>query len=123
LEAHATVTVTAEPGGGTPVHAVSVAPGFVALQLQQQVQLTATPRDAAGNPLPDRPVAWSSSNAGVASVSADGLVTAHAAGDAVVTATSEGRTGAAVVSVTFGASPVASVTVTPHAVQLIAGEA
>ena len=68
------------------------------------VQLTATLRDAAGNVLTGRAVAWSSSNTSTATVSGTGLVTGVAAGPATITATSETKSGAAVVTVTAAPS-------------------
>jgi hypothetical protein len=56
-------------------------------------------RDADGNVLEDRYVAWSSSNASAATVS-QGLVTGVAQGQATITATSEEKTASATVTVT-----------------------
>src|SRR5207245_9591617 len=75
------------------------------------LQLTATPKDANGNPLSGRAITWSSNNTAVARVNSSGLVTGVAAGSATITATSEGKSGTSAVTVT--AVPVASVTVTP----------
>src|SRR5439155_18708328 len=66
----------------------------------QTVQLTATPRDANGNVLSGRTITWSSDNATVATVSTSGLVTAKVAGSAMITATSEGQSGSASITVT-----------------------
>jgi hypothetical protein len=57
-------------------------------------------RDAAGNVLTGRAVAWESSTPAVATVSSTGLVRGMAAGDATVTATSEGQSGSAAVTIT-----------------------
>ena len=73
------------------------------LVAQQTVQLSATPRDAAGNALTGRAVTWQSSATAVASVSGDGLVTGLATGAADITATSEGRTATARIRVRDGA--------------------
>jgi uncharacterized protein YjdB len=54
-------------------------------------QATATPRDAAGNPL-QRPVTFASNNPAVATVTASGLITGVSAGTALITAGSEGQT-------------------------------
>jgi len=70
------------------------------LTMPGSLQLTATTRDAAGATLNGRVMSWSSNATTVATVSADGLVTAVAAGTASVTATSEGRSAAAAVTVT-----------------------
>src|SRR6185295_6868895 len=85
--------------------------GDQALLVGQTKQLTAATLDSDGNPLPERPVTWSSSSSTVASVSTTGLITAVATGGAVITAASEGKT--AVVAVTVSAVPIASILVTP----------
>jgi hypothetical protein len=69
---------------------------------QQGTLLTATPRDAAGNPLAGRTVSWSSSANTVASVDATGAVTALAPGSAAIIATSEGQSGDATITVNHG---------------------
>ena len=115
----ATITATSEGKSGTasvtvttaPVASVTVTPTTASLLVGQTVQLAAAPRDSAGNALNGRAVTWASSNTGVASVSASGLVTARAAGSATITATSEGKSGTS--SLTVSAVPVASVTVSP----------
>src|SRR5207253_1702156 len=97
----ATVTVA---GCVAPVAAVTVSPAAPTVQVGQTAQLTATPRDASGNPLAGRVITWQSSNGAVASVNGSGLVTAVAsgagAGSATITATSEGQSGTAAITVT-----------------------
>src|SRR5207244_1713698 len=66
------VTVTAGP---LPVASVSVSPASPSVPVGQAVQLTATPKDANGNPLTGRTVTWASSNTSVGTVNASGLVT------------------------------------------------
>ena len=105
---NATVTVAGCP---TPVASVTVTPTAPTVQVGQTVQLTATPKDANGNPLSGRVVTWSSNSTAVATVDGNGLVTAVAAGATTITATSEGQSGTA--SVTVSSIPVASVTVSP----------
>lgn len=115
----ATITATSEGRSGTatitvspvPVANVLVTPGTAEVVLGFTQQLSAAPRDAANNPLTDRPVTWSSSNTTVASVSTAGLVTAVAVGQATITATSEGQSGTATITVI--PVPVATVVVTP----------
>ena len=95
----AVISATAEDRTGTleitvrtvPVASVTVDPGVAALVIGGTIRLTATARDANGQPLADRPIAWATSNASVLSVDADGDVTANAAGLATITASSEGR--------------------------------
>jgi Bacterial Ig-like domain (group 2) len=83
------------------------------------VQLTATPRDANDNPLSGRTITWASDNTTVARVSTSGLVTGVVAGLATITATSEGRSGTA--AITVANLPVASVTVSPASASVQVG--
>ena len=108
----ALVTLVACGGGGdggpTPpttaaVATVSVSPGSPSIAPSQTVQLTATLRDAGGNQLGGRSVAWSASPSGVGTVSSSGLVTAIAEGTLSVTASSEGKSGTATVTVVSNA--------------------
>src|SRR2546428_5560242 len=129
----ATITATSEGQNGTsaisvsvPVASVTVSPATASILGGQTVQLTATPKDANGNVLNGRTVTWTSSNGGVATVNGTGLVTAVAAGTAIITAACESATGTAAITATN--VPVASVTVSPatasiqvgHTVQLTA---
>lgn len=100
-----TVTVTAPP-----VAAVVVSPATGSLMVGGTLTFSATTRDASGNTLSGRAVTWSSSAAQTATVSSSGVVTGIAAGNATITATSEGKTGSVVVTVQ---APVATVVVTP----------
>ena len=83
----------------TPVATVAVAPLTASILVGANQQLTATTRDAAGNVLAGRVVTWGSSNTSKATVDATGLVTAVAAGTAIITATSEGKSGSAQITV------------------------
>ena len=66
----------------------------------ETLQLSAALFDDAGAPLRMRPVSWSSSDDAIATVDVSGLVTAQSAnGQAVITATSEGVTGEAIIVV------------------------
>ncbi len=85
------------------VATVEVAPPPGPLVPAQTLQLVAVTKDAAGNALSNLTVSWATDNATVASVSASGVVTAVAAGTATITATSEGKSGTASVTVRDGA--------------------
>src|SRR5207244_1757133 len=113
----ATLTVTAVT---VPVASVTVSPASASVPVGQAVQLTATPKDASGNPLTGRTVTWASSNTSVGTVNASGLVTGVVAGSTTITATSEGQSGTSVVTVTL--VPVASVTVSPAPASVQAGQ-
>jgi uncharacterized protein YjdB len=124
-----TITATSEGQSGTasitvtvvvPVASVSVTPASASVPQGQTAQLTATPKDASGNPLSGRVVTWASANTAVATVSPSGLVTGVGPGGPVtITATSEGQSGTA--SITVTAIPVASVTVSPSPASVAAG--
>jgi hypothetical protein len=86
-----------------PVATVAVAPLTATLLVGANQQLTATTKDAANNVLAGRVVTWASSNPSKATVDATGLVTAVAAGTAIITATSETKSGAAQIIVNLPA--------------------
>jgi acid phosphatase len=108
-----TITATSEGQGGTaamtvvhlPVASVTVAPASASVQVGRTVQLTATPKDANGNPLVGRTIAWSSGNTSIAGVNGSGLVTGVAVGSAAITATSEGQSGTSAITVTAAPPP------------------
>lgn len=123
-----TITASAEGKSGTsaitvkakPVGAVVVSPGQVTMETGQTRQLTATVTDDAGNVLTGRPITFTTDKPGIATVSSSGVVTGVAIGTARITATSEGKTGTADVTVT--AVPVATVEVSPPRSDLTVGQ-
>ena len=87
--------------GPVRVAQVLVSPATVALVVGGEgVQLTATVLAADGRTLTDRTVTWSIASSAVASVSTSGLVTAVGAGSATISATADGVSGSAGVTVT-----------------------
>ncbi len=115
VSAQTRVTVTR-----APVTSVTLSPTSLALRKGATATLTATARNAAGAPVPEASIAWSTSNAAVASVSQTGVVTAISVGNAVIKATSEGISATA--SVTVSPPMVASLTITPTSLTLTTGE-
>ncbi len=101
-----------------PVDAVEVTPGAATIGQGSTLQLTATPRDAAGDPLP-RAVTWSSGDPTIATVSAEGLVTGIAAGTVTITAEVDGIRGTT--EITVFAVDVASVDVEPASATIATG--
>ncbi|HLZ46212.1 MAG TPA: Ig-like domain-containing protein [Gemmatimonadales bacterium] len=89
------VTVTA-----VPVNTVAVAPSSVTLALSDTTTLRATLTDSTGSALFGRAITWTSSNDTVASVLATGFVRAMGVGTATITASVEGHSGTATVTVT-----------------------
>ena len=94
-----------------PPNAVVVTPAQVLIQQGRASQLTVQVLDDLGRVIPDSPVGYGSSDNSIATVSSSGLVSGIAVGNATITATSGGKTGAAQVTVT--PIPVGSVVVTP----------
>ncbi|MBI2408119.1 MAG: Ig-like domain-containing protein [Gemmatimonadetes bacterium] len=101
------------PSGPPAVAAVSISPPSASVVAGQTAQLTATATSSAGAVLTGRTASWTSADAGIATVSSAGLVTALQPGSTSVTATIEGRSGSATITVT--AVPVAAVSVTAAA--------
>lgn len=90
-----------------PVASIEIIGVPAELFVGASVTLDATPRDASGNALSNRPVSWISSDSTVAAVNAHGVVTGRRPGDAVIVATSEQKSATATVKVAI--EPVASV--------------
>ncbi len=85
--------------GAEWVASIEVTPAAVSLSAGQTAQLTAVLKDRFGAVLTDRPITWSSSLATVATVTDAGFVVAVASGAATVTATSEGKSASARITV------------------------
>lgn len=112
-----TITATSEGVDGTasvevadPVATVDVSPDPLTLAVLETHQMSATLKDAGGHTLTNRPITWRSEDTAIATVDASGIVTAKDAGVVNITATAEGVTGSAQVTVE---NVVASVEVTP----------
>jgi uncharacterized protein YjdB len=101
------------------VAAVSVTAPNASMVAGTSQQLTVVARDAAGAPLSDlasRTVTWQSSAPAVASVTAQGVVTAHLGGNVQITATVDGVAGSTTITTT-----VSPITVTPASSSIIVG--
>lgn len=103
----ATITATVEAKTGTgvitaavvPVATVMLSAGDATLYQTATLDYDASAADSAGNSLTGRAVTWTSGNTSIATVSATGLVTALAQGEATITATVEGKTASATITV------------------------
>jgi uncharacterized protein YjdB len=84
------------------VASIDVTPQVSTVEVSRTIQLTATPRDAAGNAIAGQTVQWNSANAAVATVSNTGVVTGVAVSTSSVTilASVGARTGQALINVT-----------------------
>ncbi len=104
-----------------PVSSVSVSPATADVFRGSSFQMTVELRDETGNTLTGRPVAWTSSDTDVATVSGSGLVLGVAEGSAEITAASGSASGTA--TVTVSAVPAASVSVSPPTATLTVDDA
>jgi uncharacterized protein YjdB len=102
-EARAAVNVAEAPI--VAVDSVALSPASVELKVGDKVQLSATLRASSGSALTGRTITWSSSDDQVVTVSSTGEAKALAAGTAAITATSEGKSGTAAVTVTAPKAP------------------
>jgi trimeric autotransporter adhesin len=123
------VTIRASAGGvdgesavtvrDISVARVQVTPSSATLLPGETVQLQATVYDANDNVL-SRSVSWTTTSAGVATVSGAGMVTAVSPGQALIRATVDGISGEA--TITVNQVPVARVEVSPSSATLLPGE-
>ena len=103
----ATIIATTAGVSGTAVLSVAQAVGSVVVSpatatlagLGLTQQFTAVAQDANGNPVPGQTFTWASSQPLIASVDPKGLATALAIGTAVITATTGGVSGTAMLSI------------------------
>lgn len=93
-----------------PVTTLQLSPRPASVGVSENLQLSATLRDAAGNELSGRAISWSSADQSIATVDADGLVFGVVGGTVRITASSEGVSDSIDVLV---ANPVATVLVSP----------
>jgi len=101
-----TITASAGQATGTAsltvqqqVASVSVSPTSASLMPTETQQFTATVNDANGNAVSEATVAWSTADPAVATVAANGLLTAMADGQTIVIATSGSQADTATVTV------------------------
>ena len=111
----ATLTVSLQP-----VATVVLNTGQVSLAVGDSRSLVAVAKDAAGRVVTGREISWSSSAPNVATVDATGRVTAVNEGIAMVTATVEGRSATA--AITVSPAPVATIAISQSALLVEIGE-
>jgi len=87
-------------GQTTGVVGLVLSPAQVTVAVGGALQLTARPKRASGATLIGRAIEWASTDTDIATVTQDGLVTAIKAGEATLTATCEGASATATVTVT-----------------------
>ena len=102
------------------VRAVDVTPAVASLEPGQSQQFVAAARDGGGNVLAGRTATWTTGAPTLVGISATGLVTAVSPGSATITATVDGVSGMA--EVTVRPVSVASVSVQPSPAALFVGD-
>ncbi len=105
-----------------PVSTILVGPSPTSIAVGGSMRLTAIAADSLGNPLTGRAIAWRSSDSAVARVSSAGVVEGLTPGTATIAAASEGREGAAFLTVTETRARVAALEITPGTVNLAPGD-
>ncbi|MDE3258186.1 MAG: Ig-like domain-containing protein [Gemmatimonadota bacterium] len=100
------------------VASVTVSPSSASIEEGETQQFSATAYDADDAEISGKTFAWSSSNVSVATIDSSGLATAVDAGSTTITATVDGKSGAATLSVTEPPPVVASVTVSPSSASI-----
>ena len=99
-----------------PVTGITLNKSSLELTESETFQLTATitPSDAT-----DKTVSWTTSNAAIASVSGEGLVTAISEGEATITASAGGKSAVCQVTVSAATIPVSSVTLNKTTLSIV----
>jgi len=103
-----------------PIATIAVTPSTDTVVVTQTLQLTAVAKDAQGGTLTGRTMAWITSDASRATVSSTGLVTGVSPGAVTITASAEGKTGTA--SITIKDKPVGAVILSPAQVSIETGQ-
>ncbi|MCU0649384.1 MAG: Ig-like domain-containing protein [Gemmatimonadaceae bacterium] len=122
------ITATSEGRSGSttltvtpvPVATITVALAQSSVTAGTSTVASATLRSGSGDVLSGRTITWSSSSTPVATINDAGVITTFAPGTTTITATSEGRTGSATLTVT--PVPVANIVVTLAATSLQIGQ-
>jgi hypothetical protein len=86
-------------GGGQHAASITVSPPTASLAAGDSVALTATVKDAQGNTISNPTITWSASDTDAVAVSASGVVSTLLPATDTITATSDGVSGTAVVTV------------------------
>lgn len=98
---------------------IDITPPGLSLVAGTTRQLEATPKTSSGIPVPNRQVAWSSDDLGLATVSSIGMVTAVASGATRINAAVDGVRASIVVDI--APKPVVTVSVVPDQVAILVG--
>src|SRR5436190_17325766 len=115
-EKSATEPPASPPPSSAQVASIVITPATGSVVVGRTLTLTALAKDAQGRDLPGRAISWSSAAEGIVTVNASGLASAIAIGTAKITATSEGKSAEAALTVV--PVVVASVRISPDTLTL-----
>ena len=118
----APASVSVASAAPAPVASITVTLNASSINAGQSTQAVAVTRDAAGNVVTGRTVAWSSAAPALATVSTSGVVSALAAGSVSIVATSEGVSTSATLVITGSTQPVATVSLSAPSTSMVAGQ-
>ena len=113
------VACGSDVGPAVPVASVTVTPASAPLAAGATLQLSATPKDANGTALTGRTITWATNAPAIATVNGSGLVSGKSPGPVTITATSEGESGTA--SLTVSPGPAARLAVAAQPTTATAG--
>lgn len=115
-------TVTISPQAPLPVYSVQLTVSPSTINAGQTASSSVVLRDSLGRIVTGQTIGWSSSRTTVASVGLGGVITGVSAGSATITASSQGKSGTAGITVNGTTVPVASVTVSAPSTSLTVGQ-
>jgi uncharacterized protein YjdB len=99
------ITVTAAPPPLPIVTTVTVAPPTASVVAGATLLLQATVKDQNGSTMSGQAITWSTNNPGIATVNSTGVVAGVAAGSAMITATTAGKSGTSNITITAPPPP------------------
>jgi uncharacterized protein YjdB len=101
----ATIVVRADPDSSPVPASVSVHPGSEEVDVNSNVQFEALVTDGSGEVIADVEIVWTTSDPAIASIDQNGRATGKAFGTVSIRATTEGKSGSAMLSVSASDEP------------------
>ena len=121
ISGHAMLTVTEPPPPPPMAASVSITPPTASIEEGDSQQFIAIATTEDGMLIPNAPISWESSDESVATISSTGLSTGVAAGEVTITATTDGISGMAMLTVTEPPPVLARIDVSPSMVSIEEG--
>ena len=115
------ITVNVAPNTGVAAR-IALGAGTTSVRATRTLQVTPTVWDTYNNIIPNKPLSWSSSNPGVATVDANGLVTGVAPGTVSISASADGVVSPPLTVTVLAAPALTSISVSPGSATIAAGQ-